>query len=204
MQHTSRPLALHTRFAVSIVLTLEKLLHEASQSPLPTNNADFTKVLADSRSTEGPCPSIVIGDDLLQKYIYINAYTCTVDFVDPFGHGFPAEVIQQVQDFFDRDDGKGKWTYKKWSHRLQTDCYNCGIWSIWILETWMQYWSQGNITETFECFCKRHAAGLTGKGLRTHYYSVIKEGCRKTANGTSALDEERGLRDACLHLNRYP
>ena len=105
-----------------------------------------------------------------------------------FGHGFPTEVIQQTQDFFDRHDGKDKWTYKNRSHRLQTNCYNCGIWSIWIMETWMQYWSQGNITEMFECFCKRHAAGLTGKGLRTHYYSVIKKGCRKTANGTSALD----------------
>ena len=62
-----------------------------------------------------------------------------VDFVDPFGHGFPTEVIQQVQEFSDMHDGKGKWIYKKWSHRLQKDCYNCGIWSIRILETWMQY-----------------------------------------------------------------
>ena len=39
-------------------------------------------------------------------------------------------------------------------------------------------------------FCKyqRHATGLTGMELRTHYNSVLKEGCRKTADGTSALD----------------
>ena len=186
-RHAVHQPAIGSAHKVCAVKTLEKLLHEASQSPVLPANADFTKVLVDSCSTQGPCPSIVIGDDLHFRNICINAKTNTVDFVDPFGHGFPTEIIQQVQDFFDRHDGKGKWIYKKWSHRLQTDCYNCGIWSIWILETWMQYWSQGNITETFECFCKRHAVGLTGKGLRTYYHSVIKEGCRKTANGISAL-----------------
>ena len=52
----------------------------------------------------------------------------------------------------------------------------------------MQYWNQGSTLETFENFCKRRAAGLTGTRLRTHYHSVLKEGCRKFANGTSALD----------------
>ena len=54
----------------------------------------------------------------------------------------------------------------------------------------MQYWSQGSISTTFENYCKRHAAGLTGTELRTYYYShcVLKEGCRKIADGYSALD----------------
>ena len=71
---------------------------------------------------------------------------------------------------------------------MQTDDYNCGIWAIWVMEAWMQYWSQGSTPETFEDFSKRRAAGLTGTWLRTHYYSVLKEGCRKPADGASALD----------------
>ena len=165
--------------------TLEKLLHHASQDPLPAH-ADFPKGLADSCLTNGPCPSIVIGDNLHFRTICVNAKTRTINFIDPFGHGFPIQVIQQVQEFY--DGANGKWTYETWSHTLQTDNYNCGVWCIWVMETWMQYWSQGNITETFESFCKRQATGLTGDGLRSHYYSVLKEGCRTTVDGTSALD----------------
>ena len=167
--------------------TLKVLLHDASQTPLPAH-ADFTKVLLDSCSTEGPCPSIVMGDNLHFRIVCINAKTSIIDFVDPFGHGFPTEVRQLVQDFYDRHDGKGQRTYRTWSHIMQTDNYNCGIWSIWVMEKWMQYWSQGSTSTTFENYCKKHAAGLTGTELRTHYYSVLKEGCRKTADGTSALD----------------
>ena len=164
-RHAAHQPAVGLAHKVCDVKTLQSLLYEALQIPLPANNIELTKVLVDSCSTEGPCSSIVIGNDLHFRNICITAKTCMVDFVDPFGHGFPTEVIQKIQDFFDRHDDENKWTYKKWSHRLQTDCYNCGIWSIRIMETRMQYWSQGNITETFECFCKRHAAGLTGKGL---------------------------------------
>ena len=167
--------------------TLKVLLHDASQSSLPAH-ADFTKVLVDSCSTEGPCPSIVIGDNLHFRNICINAKTSTIDFVDPFGHGFPTEIRQLVQDFYDMHAGKSRWTYRTWSHIMQTDNYNCGIWSIWVMEKWMQYWSQDSISTTFENYCKRHAAGLTGTELRTYYYSVLKEGCRKTADGYSALD----------------
>ena len=167
--------------------TLKVLLRNASQTPLSAH-ADFTKVLADSCSTEGPCPSIVIGDNLHFRNIYINAKTSTIDFMDPFGRGFPTDVRQLVQDFYDRYDGKGKRTYKTWSHIMQTDNYNCGIWSIWVMEKWLQYWNQGSTSTTFENFCKRHAARLTGTELRAHYYSVLKEGCRKTADGNSALD----------------
>ena len=189
-RHAVHQAATGSAHMVCNITSLEKLFCEAPQCPLPAD-ADFTKVLADSCSTEGPCPSTVTCDDLHFRNICINAKTSTIDFVDPFLHGFPTEVIKQVQDFYDRHDGKGKWTYKMWSHKLQTDCYICGIWSIWILETWMQYWSQSNTTETFERFCKRQAAGLTGNGLRTHFYNVLKEGCRKTANGGSALDVAR-------------
>ena len=137
--------------------TLKVLLHDASQSSLPAH-ADFTKVLVDSCSTEGPCPSIVIGDNLHFRNICINAKTSTIDFVDPFGHGFPTEIRQLVQDFYDMHAGKSRWTYRTWSHIMQTDNYNCGIWSIWVMEKWMQYWSQDSISTTFENYCKRHAA----------------------------------------------
>ena len=151
-------------------------------------HADFTKVLVDSSKTEGPCPSIVIGDNLHFRNIFVNAKTSTIDFVEPFGHGFPTDIRQLVQDFYDRHDGKGEWTYKTWSHIMQTDSYNCGIWSTWVMEKWMQYWNQGSTSTAFENFCKTHAVGPTGTELRTHYKSVVKEGCRKTADGTSALD----------------
>ena len=75
--------------------TLKVLLHDASQTPLPAH-ADFTKVLVDSCKTEGPCPSIFIGDKLHFRNIYTNAKTSTIDFVDPFGHGFPTDVKQLV------------------------------------------------------------------------------------------------------------
>ena len=84
---------------------LKILLHDASQNPLPAD-AEFTKVLADSCLTAGPCPSIFIGDDQHFRNISINAKTSTIDLVDPLGNGFPAEVIQQVQDFHDKRDGK--------------------------------------------------------------------------------------------------
>ena len=84
---------------------LKILLHDASQNPLPAD-AEFTKLLADSCLTAGPCPSIFIGDDQHFRNISINAKTSTIDLVDPLGNGFPAEVIQQVQDFHDKRDGK--------------------------------------------------------------------------------------------------
>ena len=114
--------------------TLKVLLHDASQTSLPAH-ANFTQVLVDSCMTEGPCPSVVIGDNLHFRNICINAKTSTIDFVDPFGHGFPTEVRHLVQDFYDRHDGKSKWTYRTWSHIMQTDNYNCGIWSLNVPQT---------------------------------------------------------------------
>ena len=52
--------------------TLKVLLRDASQIPLPAH-ADFTKVLADSCSRKGPCPSIVVGNDLHFRNIYTAA-----------------------------------------------------------------------------------------------------------------------------------
>ena len=163
--------------------TLKVLLRNPSQTSLLAD-ADVTKLLVDSCSTGGPCPSIVFGDNLHFRIICVNAETSTIDLVDPFGHGFPMEVKRQVQDFYDKHGQEGKWTYKTWSHTLQTDDYNCGIWSIWVTGEWMQYWNQGSTLKTFENFCRRRAAGLTGTRLRPHYHSVLKEGCRKLANGT--------------------
>ena len=53
------------------------------------------------------------------------------------------------------------------------------------------YWSQGNIVESFEHFCIRQAAGGTGNGLRSHYYSVLKIGHTIKSDGTSTLSWAR-------------
>ena len=111
------------------------MLHTRSLSA----QADFTKVLVDSCSTEGLSPSIVVCDSLHFRIICINAKSSTIDLVDPFVHGFPTEIRQQVQDFYNGRSGKNKWTYKTWSHVMQTDDYNCGIWAIWVMDAWMQY-----------------------------------------------------------------
>ena len=83
-RHAAHQPAIVLAHKVCDVKTLQSLLHEASQIdiPLPSNNIKFTRVLVDSCSTEGPCSSIVIGDDLHFRNICINAKTCTVDFVD--------------------------------------------------------------------------------------------------------------------------
>ena len=113
--------------------TLKVLFCDASQRSLPAL-ADFTEVLVDSCLIGGPCPSIVFDDNLHFRIICINAKTSTIDVVDPFGRGFPTEVRRQVQDFYDKHDGKGKWIYKTWSHTMQTDDYNCRPWSIRVTE----------------------------------------------------------------------
>ena len=66
--------------------------------------------------------AIVICDDLHFRNICLNAKTSTFDFVNPFVHEFPTEVLKQVKNFYDGNDGKGKWTYTTWSNKLQTDC----------------------------------------------------------------------------------
>ena len=82
--------------------TLKLLFCDASQTlrSLPAH-ADFTKVLVDSCSTGGPCPSIIFGDNLHIRIFCINAETSTI-YLNPFGHGFPMEIRAQVQDIYDK------------------------------------------------------------------------------------------------------
>ncbi len=62
-----------------------------------------------------------------------------------------ADVIAAIKTFYDNEQ-PGRWQYKEWTTRLQQrgDTWNCGIWAIWIQEKWMQYWSQNEVTNTFE------------------------------------------------------
>ena len=75
--------------------TLKNILRTASQKHLEPDT-DFPKVLVGSLSTNGPCPSIVVGDGQHFKVICINAKTKTVDLIDPLGHDFRTDIKDQI------------------------------------------------------------------------------------------------------------
>ena len=162
-KHAVHQAATGSAHMICIDKTLKVLFCNASQRSLPAL-ADFTKVLVDSCSIGGPCSSIVFCDNLRFRIICINAKTSIIDLVDAFGRGFPTEVRRQVQNFYNKHDGKGKWMYKTWSHTMQTDDCNCRTWSIWVTEEWMRYWNQGSTQKHLKTSAKDMQPGSQARG----------------------------------------
>ncbi len=175
------------------VASVQELLHKVKQadinSPLEYST-DIPQAIRDALSPDGPSPAITIGDNIHWRVILINARRKLVDFVDPFGTGFPRSVKASVQEFYQRGN-TGTWTFTEWTKRLQPrgDTWNCGIWAIWIQEKWMQYWSQTEATEAFADWLEHDIDMIPeGQALRQHYHVVLQ------IAGTAAGD---GMTDLC-------
>ena len=122
-------------------------------------------------SIDGPCPAIVIGDGSHFRVVLLNAPAKPVSLIDPFGHGFPEKINTGIIDLYRRDTS-GRWTFTEWGVKLQYDSCNCGIWAMWMLERWMQYWSQDQVATSFEAWInptQSSASIPTAGNLRVHY-----------------------------------
>ena len=154
------------------------------------DRTNFPNTLHASLKPDGPCPSIVFGDHVHWRVICINSRDKTVYFIDPFGSGFPQPTQTLVQNFYNQD-AENKCTFKTWNHRMQQDTYNCGIWAIWFMEQWMQYWCERQADVSFESLCIENAQGKSGTLLRQHYHDIILQGHSQKDEGTSLIEIAR-------------
>ena len=116
-----------------------------------TSQSDIAGTLRKTLSRDGPSPAIVVGDNIHRRIILTDSRSQTVAFIDPFGSGFLRDIIAAIKTFHDNVQ-PGRWRYTEWTTRLQQrgDTWSCGLWAIWMQEKWMQYWSQNEVTNTFE------------------------------------------------------
>ncbi len=117
--------------------------------------AEISLTLRDSLQQSRPSPVVVFSDKNHFQVILMNAASKMVTLFDPFGNGFPTPMRNTVKTFFDKGPS-GRWTYRTWTQKLQTDTWNCGIWAIWVAERWMQYWTEDDGKRPFDCWLKRH------------------------------------------------
>ena len=128
------------------------------------------QLLRDTFDREEPCPAIAIGDDIHFRTILIDSKTKSISLVDPFGSNFSENVKVGMLDFYGKDN-TGDWSFTEWKIKLQHDSYSCGIWAIWMQETWMQYWMQQQHDVSFETWFEQDVQSIpTATCLREHYH----------------------------------
>ena len=118
----------------------------------------------------------------------MNAVSKMVILFDPFGNGFSAPVTNTVNTFLDKDPSGG-WTYRLWTQKFQTDTCNCGIWAIWVTERWMQYWTEEDGKQPFDCWLKQNTYPVPNiQQLRQRYHDMIATALVIGSNGQSEMD----------------
>ena len=148
---------------------------------------DTSQTLGDSLQRTGPSPVVVFSDNNHFKVILANAVSKMVTLFDPFGNGFPTSIQNTVQTFFDKDPFK-TWTCRVWSQTLQTDACNCGIWAIWVTERWMQYWTEEDGQQPFDCWLKQHTYPIPDiQQQRQRYHDMISAASVIGSNGQSQM-----------------
>lgn len=153
-------------------------------------------------STEGPCPAIVIGDGSHFRIVLINASAKSVSLIDPFGHGIPEEVKAGIIDLYKRDKS-GRWTFIEWGEKLQYDSCNCGIWAIWLLERWMQYWSQHQITTSFEAWLNPTQNSIPhARNLRKYYHDQMQHASGIGTSGKTGIKRSQDMSEARMANHR--
>ena len=173
---------------------LFKIREASGQVPM-TSQSDIAGTLRKTLSRDGPSPAIVVGDDIHWRIILTDARSQTVAFVYPFGSGFLQDIIAAIKTFYDNEQA-GRWRYKQWTTRLQRrgDTWNCGIWAIWIQEKWMQYWSQIEVTNTFESWSQDNNRTIpNGQDLRKHYHAVMQVASRALPDSTTGFAISRSI-----------
>ena len=176
--------------------TLQNILDTAAEGRPFRKDTDLPQVIFDTLQADGSCPAIVVGDDEHWRVICIDSRQQQVHYIDPFGSGFLPTIKSALMNFYNKDRA-ANWDHLEWTHKLQHDGHNCGIWAIWIMEKWMQYWSQGGILHSFEDWCIPHLVPApNGQRLRQHYWSLMKQAQRPGPNGQSAqaMAHERALK----------
>ena len=101
---------------------------------LNPKDTDFPQVLHNTLQTNGPSPTIVIGDHQHWRLLCIAAQSKTVSYIDPMGAGFPPKIQGMMKAFYAKQDTNATWKHHVWKHKLQRDGHNCGIWAIWLNE----------------------------------------------------------------------
>ena len=150
--------------------------------------AEISQTFRDSLQRSGPSPVVVFSDNSHFQVVLMNAVPKTVTLFDPFGKGFPTPVRDTVKTFFDRDSSRS-WTYRTWKQKLQTDTWNCGIWAIWVTERWMQYWTEEDGKQPFDCWLKRHTCPVPNiQKLRQQYHDMISAALVISSDGQSEMD----------------
>ena len=198
--HMHYPTAAHqnmTGVTHSVVPRDELLfkIREASGQVPNTSQSDIAGTLRKTLSKNGPSPAIVVGDDIHWRIILADARSQTVAFIDPFGSGFLQDIVAAIKTFYDNEQ-PGRWQYKEWTTRLQQrgDTWNCGIWAIWIQEKWMQYWSQNEVTSTFESWFQDNNGTIpAGQDLREHYHAVMQVANRVMQNSRTGFAISRSI-----------
>ncbi len=168
---------------------------EASGHVPMTSQSDIAGTLRETLSRNGPSPAIVVGDGIHWRIILTDARSQTVAFIDPFGSGLLQDIIAAIKTFYDNEQ-PGRWQYKEWTTRLQQrgDTWICGIWAIWIQEKWMQYWSQNEVTNTFESwFQDNNRTVPAGQDLREHYHAVMQVANRVVQNSRNGFAISRSI-----------
>ena len=198
--HMHYPTATHqnmTGVTHSVVQRDELLfkIREGSGQVPKTSFSDIAGTLRKTLSRDGPCPAIVVGDGIHWRIILTDARSQTVAFIDPFGSGFLQDIVTAIKTFYD-NERPGRWQYKEWTTRLQQrgDTWNCGVWAIWIQEKWMQYWSQNEVTSTFESWFQDNNRTIpAGQGLREHYHAVVQMANRVVQNSRTGFAISRSI-----------
>ena len=154
---------------------LQHHLQNAAKGPPFEWDTNLPRTMHDALSENGPCPAFVVGDYQHWRVFCINAKQKSVSYVDPIGSRTPTRMLAVFEDFYDKNDPHAKWQHIEWGHRLQTS-HNCRIWSIWLMENWMKYWSQANQTQTFEQWFKQNINPKPkGQVLRYHYHEKVRK-----------------------------
>ena len=173
---------------------LFKIREASGQVPM-TSQSDIAPTLRKTLSRDRPSPAIVVGDDIHWRIILTDARLQTVAFIDPFGGGFLQDIIAAINTFYNNEQ-PGRWRYKEWTTRLQQrgDTWNCGIWAIWIQEKWMQYWSQIEVTNTFESWFQDNNGTIPhGRDLGKHYHAVMQVASRALQDSGTGFAISRSI-----------
>ena len=184
---------------------LHKIRQAAGNAQLDTSTC-IAQTLRDAMSVDEPCPAVVSGDDSHFRVVLINAPAKSVSLIDPFGHGFPEEVKIGIIDLYRRDKS-GTRTFTEWGVQLQYDSCNCGIWAMWILQRWMQYWSQDQVATSgsFEAWINptRSSASIpTAGNLRVHYHDQMQQATAVGTDGKTGIKRSQDMSAARTRNHR--
>ena len=173
--------------------TLANNLIKAGTGPVFEPDVDVRKVLYETLRRDGPCPSIVVGDHVHWRLICIDARNKTILLTRLEELSSSHIVLRLYKQCWTSMSSTMQMRPEQVStgaHRLQHDSHNCGIWAIWLMEQWMQYWSQGHITQDFESWCVPHARAETdGQLLRQHYWGIMKPARKPGSDGKTAQEK---------------